>query len=94
MIRKNIFMMLIYYILLIHFLQSLFACVIIESKEGIALYAEIELDKKERMCVEIPQEYQTREGILEYHYRDWETDRKSTRLNSSHSAKSRMPSSA
>ena len=28
------------------------------------------------------------------HYRDWETDRKSTRLNSSHSAKSRMPSSA
>ena len=30
-------------------------------------------------------------GLL---YRDWETDRKSTRLNSSHSAKSRMPSSA
>ena len=27
-------------------------------------------------------------------YRDWETDRKSTRLNSSHSARSRMPSSA
>ena len=27
-------------------------------------------------------------------YRDWGTDRKSTRLNSSHSAKSRMPSSA
>ena len=27
-------------------------------------------------------------------YRDWETDRKSTRLNFSHSAKSRMPSSA
>ena len=31
-------------------------------------------------------------GLLAY--RDWETDRKSTRLNSSHSAKSRMPSSA
>ena len=31
---------------------------------------------------------------LENQYRDWETDRKSTRLNSSHSAKSRMPSSA
>ena len=30
----------------------------------------------------------------EVKYRDWETDRKSTRLNSSHSAKSRMPSSA
>ena len=32
--------------------------------------------------------------LLEMEYRDWETDRKSTRLNSSHSAKSRMPSSA
>ena len=30
------------------------------------------------------------EGI----YRDWETDRKSTRLNSSHRSLSRMPSSA
>ena len=29
-----------------------------------------------------------------FRYRDWETDRKSTRLNSSHPAKSRMPSSA
>ena len=31
-----------------------------------------------------------------YHnpYRDWETDRKSTRLNSSHITRSRMPSSA
>ena len=35
------------------------------------------------------------EGDLDVrNYRDWETDRKSTRLNSSHSAKSRMPSSA
>ena len=32
--------------------------------------------------------------IMIHQYRDWETDRKSTRLNSSHSAKSRMPSSA
>ena len=29
-----------------------------------------------------------------WRYRDWETDRKSTRLNSSHSGESRMPSSA
>ena len=36
-----------------------------------------------RLFVQLPQAY-----------RDWETDRKSTRLNSSHSAKSRMPSSA
>ena len=39
------------------------------------------------------------ENILELHpintkYRDWETDRKSTRLNSSHEIPSRMPSSA
>ena len=33
-------------------------------------------------------------GAIAGGYRDWETDRKSTRLNSSHSAKSRMPSSA
>ena len=35
-------------------------------------------------------------GVGRYGYRDWETstDRKSTRLNSSHSRASRMPSSA
>ena len=33
--------------------------------------------------------------IIRYRgYRDWETDRKSTRLNSSHRSLSRMPSSA
>ena len=32
--------------------------------------------------------------LLDYYYRDWKTDRKSTRLNSSHSGESRMPSSA
>ena len=32
--------------------------------------------------------------ILQPVYRDWETDRKSTRLNSSHRSLSRMPSSA
>ena len=32
--------------------------------------------------------------IDEAAYRDWETDRKSTRLNSSHRSLSRMPSSA
>ena len=33
-------------------------------------------------------------NILADSYRDWETDRKSTRLNSSHRSLSRMPSSA
>ena len=32
--------------------------------------------------------------IIYTNYRDWETDRKSTRLNSSHITRSRMPSSA
>ena len=36
------------------------------SEEGITLYVEIELNKKEKMCIDIPQEYQTREGVLEY----------------------------
>ena len=31
---------------------------------------------------------------MAFGYRDWETDRKSTRLNSSHITRSRMPSSA
>ena len=34
------------------------------------------------------------EKDIEKLYRDWETDRKSTRLNSSHITRSRMPSSA
>ena len=38
-------------------------------------------------------ELQRNEGRTKQ-YRDWETDRKSTRLNSSHSGESRMPSSA
>ena len=36
--------------------------------------------------------YSHAEGLVSY--RDWETDRKSTRLNSSHITRSRMPSSA
>ena len=32
--------------------------------------------------------------VKDIKYRDWETDRKSTRLNSSHEIPSRMPSSA
>ena len=37
---------------------------------------------------------QRRVTDLKAAYRDWETDRKSTRLNSSHRSLSRMPSSA
>ena len=38
----------------------------------------------------LPRKHET----IIHKYRDWETDRKSTRLNSSHSRASRMPSSA
>ena len=34
------------------------------------------------------------DAVIKLMYRDWETDRKSTRLNSSHEIPSRMPSSA
>ena len=50
-------------------------------------YAEQLADKEAVMKKEMSKA----KGVF---YRDWETDRKSTRLNSSHSAKSRMPSSA
>ena len=40
------------------------------------------------------EDYLTTAGIDTEFYRDWETDRKSTRLNSSHRSLSRMPSSA
>ena len=38
--------------------------------------------------------YAKKNNIKVKFYRDWETDRKSTRLNSSHRSLSRMPSSA
>ena len=41
-------------------------CVIIESRELINLKVKITVDKKETMCLEIPKEYQSREGILKY----------------------------
>ena len=49
------------------------------------------IEDKERVHFDITQP--SHPMAIEW-YRDWETDRKSTRLNSSHSAKSRMPSSA
>ena len=41
-------------------------CVIIEGRELVILRVKIEIDKKETMCLEIPKEYQSREGILKY----------------------------
>ena len=61
-----------------------------------------EMDEWVEFCVGYTAQISTENPLWEFDlevddislYRDWETDRKSTRLNSSHSAKSRMPSSA
>ena len=50
--------------------------------------------KRSRTMIHQPLGYGGWGQASDMEYRDWETDRKSTRLNSSHSAKSRMPSSA
>ena len=55
-------------------------------------YSSPELDSETPSTGKIPTVVDMGDGELLY--RDWETDRKSARLNSSHSAKSRMPSSA
>ena len=41
-------------------------CVIIEGRELVILKVKIEIDKKDTICLEIPKEYQSREGILKY----------------------------
>ena len=41
-------------------------CAIIEGRELINLKVRIDIDKKETICLEIPKEYQSREGILKY----------------------------
>ena len=53
-------------------------------------------EKKEAVKKYVADDYKEMSGseIQEASYRDWETDRKSTRLNSSHRSLSRMPSSA
>ena len=53
-----------------------------------------QLEEKEAPKADPTPNKQVEENNDSSTYRDWETDRKSTRLNSSHSAKSRMPSSA
>ena len=51
-------------------------------------------DKIKEAAVEVAKKRSKRVADGEAAYRDWETDRKSTRLNSSHRSLSRMPSSA
>ena len=70
-------------------------CAIIEAIENGELSEKryqnyLKLKKEERYIAGKTDEKIREEGK----YRDWETDRKSTRLNSSHITRSRMPSSA
>ena len=58
------------------------------------LYGNLSIVIDEAYC-EVVYFSQTKLGVFhDFTYRDWETDRKSTRLNSSHEIPSRMPSSA
>lgn len=41
-------------------------CAIIESRELINLKVKIDIEKKDTLYLEVPKEYQTREGILKY----------------------------
>ena len=41
-------------------------CAIIEGRELVILKVKINVEKKETICLEIPKEYQSREGILKY----------------------------
>ena len=56
----------------------------------------VDIDEKSKYNKDLESCYAMQtEGIgIDRGYRDWETDRKSTRLNSSHEIPSRMPSSA
>ena len=57
-------------------------------------YHSVRIFKDDKQVAYIPFIYGYGEQFLHTPYRDWETDRKSTRLNSSHRSLSRMPSSA
>ena len=62
-------------------------------KEGEILY-QIDSTRYEASMQEALADVEIKTATLKPAYRDWETDRKSTRLNSSHRSLSRMPSSA
>ena len=64
-----------------------------KQKTGTGLNSEYVELKTFQRCLVMPMDEKA-SAQNGFGYRDWETDRKSTRLNSSHSAKSRMPSSA
>ena len=64
--------------------NALFVTLTITDEWYLAIKKKYNL-KNEEECIK---------KMIRNRYRDWETDRKSTRLNSSHITRSRMPSSA
>ena len=77
----------------------------VNSRNPRELFDQIKIagfDFIEDICRERPANNKFKRGWMNHRindisylaYRDWETDRKSTRLNSSHITRSRMPSSA
>ena len=76
----------------ITFLLSLLSMVMAEATNHYFKHLGVS-DGLSQVC--IPSIYQDELGAVWLEsYRDWETDRKSTRLHSSHITRSRMPSSA
>ena len=69
----------------------IFGSVHLVQKQVVPVFNRVDVIITQGFIGGTSENYTTTLGRL---YRDWETDRKSTRLNSSHSAKSRMPSSA
>ena len=65
-----------------------------DERDKVPLYRSTKLEKLWTLGFSTIGEVTFQSAAYVAPYRDWETDRKSTRLNSSHSAKSRMPSSA
>ena len=63
---------------------------------GKAFLRAVKQHGRDAFTREVLATFDTPEAMYAYKaaYRDWETDRKSTRLNSSHRSLSRMPSSA
>ena len=66
----------------------------VERYTGVQLPRNKGLSRREVVFGRKLSEFIDKELVSHYTYRDWETDRKSTRLNSSHITRSRMPSSA
>ena len=79
------------YVRTVYSLQDTSFIVKVEYSDGILQSTSIQKTYNDTMSKRV---YANNNDLASPTYRDWETDRKSTRLNSSHRSLSRMPSSA